>query len=218
MNTKMLMVYASPRGENSLSHKLAYAFTQSLSEHGFSGEIHKRDLARTSLAFVDQAWIKAAFTPEEKRDPQDREALALSDELIAEIVEADLIVIATPMHNYGMPAPLKAWVDQVVRIGKTFSFDLKRGDMPLEPMLSGKHMLILSSRGEFGFQSGCRQSMNHLDPHLATIADFLGVDSKDVRSITIEYQEFKDERHDKSVAAALAASREEAWRWIEPAR
>ncbi len=65
-----------------------------------------------------------------------RATLAYSDSAIAELVAADLIVLGTPMYNYGMPSALKAWVDQVIRVGRTFSFDLARGDWPLEPLLS----------------------------------------------------------------------------------
>jgi len=64
--------------------------------------------------------------------------VALSDILIGELVQSEIIVITTPMYNYGMPASLKAWFDQVIRINKTFSFDLARGDKPIEPIQNGK--------------------------------------------------------------------------------
>ena len=58
------------------------------------------------------------------------------------------------MHNYGMPSALKSWFDKVIRIEKTFTFDLARGDFPLEPIMGGKTLVVLSSRGEFGFGPG----------------------------------------------------------------
>lgn len=98
-----------------------------------------------------------------------------------------------------MPSVLKAWIDQVARIGRTFSFDLDRGDWPLKPILSGKRLVVLSSRGEFGYKPGrIRESWNHLDPHLSTCAGYLGVSRDAIELIDIEYQEFGDERFQRS--------------------
>ena len=108
------------------------------------------------------------------------------------------------MHNYGMPTALKAWVDHVIRIGRTFSFDLERGDFPLRPILSGKHLALLTSAGEFGFEpGGVREAMNHLDTHIRAIQHYLGI--AQTHHVAIEYQEFGDQRHKQSVDAALAA-------------
>ena len=64
------------------------------------------------IGFVDEAWIAANLTPDDERTPSQRERLAESDALIAELEAADLIVIGTPMYNFGIPATLKAWIDQ----------------------------------------------------------------------------------------------------------
>jgi FMN-dependent NADH-azoreductase len=100
-----------------------------------------------------------------------------------------------------MPAQLKAWFDQIVRINKTFDFDLSRGDFPLQPLLAGKTLIIVSSSGEFGFEKGgIREDANHLAPHLRTLSKYIGADT--IYEITSEYQEFGDERHRRSVANA----------------
>ena len=135
--------------------------------------------------------------------------LSLSDELVAEVAAADILVMGAPMYNYGMPTALKGWIDHVARIGKTFSFDLSRGDTPIEPILSGKRLVVLSSRGEFGFApGGVRAHLNALDPALAACAHYFGVAQGDIETIAIEYQEFKDDRHQASVEAAEAQTRE----------
>lgn len=122
----------------------------------------------------------------------------MSDELISELEAADVVVIGTPMYNYGLPAMLKAWIDQVIRIGRKFSFDLTRGDWPLAPMLFGKSLVLLTSCGEFGFApGGIRAEWNHHDSHLRTLSSYLGATY--VHHIAIEYQEFGDERHARSV-------------------
>jgi len=123
------------------------------------------------------------------------------------LARADVIVIATPMYNYGMPAALKAWFDQVIRIDETFSFDLARGDWPLEPALSGKRLVVLTSSGEFGFETGgIRETRNHLQPHILTCSRYLGVEEH--HFISIEYQEFGDSRHERSRTRAHRKTRE----------
>lgn len=201
----VLRVDASPRQARSLSRSLADAFVNELKLH-CQTHLQERDLRSSKLSFVDEDWIAAAFTPEEERTSAQRSALALSDALIEELAACDLLVISTPMYNYGMPAVLKAWVDQVVRVNKTFTFDLARGDFPLEPVLSGKQMVLLTACGEFGFKpGGVREGQDHLLPHMETVAKYLGVDA--IEHIGIEYQEFGDERHAASKAEAHEAAR-----------
>lgn len=200
----LLRLDASVRGERSLSRRLADAFVAEWARRRPADRVIARDVGRNPPPFIDEAWIAAAFTDPETRTPAQNAALAVSDELIAELEAADVLVIATPMYNYGLPAGLKAWVDQVVRIGRTFSFDLDRGDFPLEPMLAGKTMVLLTASGEFGFAAGgARSDMNHLDTHLRTLARYLGVDA--IHHVAIEYQEFGDARHAASVERAHAA-------------
>lgn len=127
--------------------------------------------------------------------------------MIGEVTRSDVIVIATPMYNYGMPAALKAWFDQVIRVNETFSFDLARGDWPLEPVLSGKQLVVLASFGEFGFEAGgIREAFNHLQPHIVTCSRYLGVDRD--HFVGIEYQEFGDSRHERSRTRAHRQARD----------
>lgn len=205
----ILLVEASARpltsegaSHSSLSRSLARVFVRKLTEHLPEEEIIYRDVGESPPAFISHEWIGAVFTPDDRRTDQQKQLLSQSDTLIDELVRADLIVISTPMYNYGMPAALKAWFDQVVRVNKTFTFDLSRGDFPLEPTLSGKTLVLITSAGEFGFsQGGIRQEMNHLGPHIKVLSKYLGVQT--VYEITSEYQEFNDDRHQNSYAKAL---------------
>ncbi|PVY30445.1 FMN-dependent NADH-azoreductase [Paraburkholderia silvatlantica] len=89
------------------------------------GEIVERDLANTDLAFVTAPWLQAYFTSPEQHSPAMKDTLRVSDELVAELLGADHIVIATPVYNYNVPAVLKAWIDHIVRKGMTLGFDGK---------------------------------------------------------------------------------------------
>lgn len=202
--TTLLHIDSSPRGDRSLSRRLSRHFVDTWLASHPGNRVIGRDIGREPPPFIDEPWIAAAFTPSERRTDAQHAILRVSDTLIDELAAADVIVLGVPMHNYGMPAALKSWVDNVVRIGRTFTFDLARGDFPLEPILRGKTLVVLSSRGEFGFApGGVRADRNQLDPHLATVASYLGVDR--THTLAIEYQEFHDARHERSTATAFAA-------------
>lgn len=200
--TKLLRIDASARASRSLTRALADAFTKSWLARHPEAQITLRDIGRNPPPFISEDWIAAAFA--EDRSPAQAQLLAFSDELIAEVAEAEIIVLAAPMYNYGMPAALKAWFDQVVRVGKTFSFDLARGDRPLEPIFSGKTLVLLTSCGEFGFGPGeLNEGRDSLTPHVRTASRYLGVEK--FHHIGIEYQEFGDQRFEASKGAAFGA-------------
>lgn len=195
--------------ERSLTRHLTGLFTQNFLAQAPDTKVITRDVGLNPIPAIDHKFIHAAFTPPEDREPWMNERLALSDELVEEVAAADILVMGAPMYNYGMPTALKGWIDHVARIGKTFSFDLARGDTPIEPILSGKRLVVLSSRGEFGFApGGPRAHLNALDPALAACAHYFGVAQADIETIAIEYQEFKDARHEASVETAESRTRD----------
>src|SRR5579859_7536988 len=107
----LLHVTVSPRGGHSISRQLGAAGVREWQEHNPEGRVIERDLASTSLSFIDSEWIEGH-----------QRAIAISDELISELEQADEIVLDTPMYNFAIPAVLKAWIDHVVRAGKTFRY------------------------------------------------------------------------------------------------
>ena len=209
----LLHIDASARAARSLTRRLSRLFVDEWVRLRPDDGVRRRDLGLEPPPHVTEAWIAAAFTPPAERTPARRAALAPSDAYVAEVKAADLLVLVAPMYNYGMPSALKAWVDQVARVGETFSFDLARGDFPIAPTLSGKRLVVLSARGEFGFRpGGARERSNHFDPHLAACAHYFGVAPRDVHLVDVEYQEFGDGRFARSLteaeARAVALARE----------
>jgi len=202
---KILNVQASARIERSLTRKLSGHFLDKLKMRISEVAIEELDLVKDPPPLLTPEWIAGAFSQTPLSESQQR-ALARSDQYIKQIEAADLIVIGTPMYNYGMPAALKAWFDQIARINLTFSFDLSRGDFPIEPVLSDKKMVVFTSSGEFGFEKGgIREAYDHLVPHIKSCAHYLGVNpKKDLYHIGIEYQEFRDKRHEQSKNEAFA--------------
>lgn len=202
--TTILHIDSSARKQRSISRALAKKFTNQWHTKYPTDKLIYRDIGSAPPSFISEKWIEAVFAPEEKRTNEQNSLIALSDMLIQELTEAEIILISTPMYNYGMPASLKAWFDQVIRVDKTFTFDLSRGDFPLEPIMSSKTLVLITSCGEFGFEvGGVREEMNHLAPHIRSASKYLGVDEQ--HEIRIEYQEFGDQRHTQSIDNAYSA-------------
>lgn len=166
-------------------------------------EIRHRDVGQHPPSPVTGRWIQAAFTKPHLREPWMEEALAESDALVDELIAADLIVAGVPMYNFNVPAQFKAYIDNIVRVGRTFGFDRSRAGDPYWPLLTdhGKTLVILTSRGDHGYDKGGRiEAMNHVEPSIRTAFGYIGV--TDVASVAIEYDEFGDERLSASIARA----------------
>ena len=165
-----------------------------------------RDVAQTPPPPVTGPWIHAAFTPEPAREPWMRETLRTSDALVDELLQADLIVTGVPMYNFGPPAPFKAYIDNIVRVGRTFGFDRRRNGEPYWPLLAdaGKRLVLLSSRGDHGYGEGQRLAgRNHVEASVRTAFAYIGV--TDAHGVAIEYDEFADQRLADSIRQAEAA-------------
>ncbi|MGL6249443.1 MAG: FMN-dependent NADH-azoreductase [Billgrantia desiderata] len=162
-----------------------------------------RDVGQHPPRPVTGEWIHAAFTKPEAREPWMHDTLAESDTLVDELLEADLIVAGVPMYNFGVPAGFKAYIDNIVRVGRTFGFDRSRQGLPYWPMLTEmrKRLVVLSSRGDYGYEPGERMAhANHVEPHIRTVFGYLGIN--DVHGIAAEYDEFGGERLQASLAQA----------------
>lgn len=165
-----------------------------------------RDLALHPPAPVTGEWVHAAFTAPAQREPWMHAALAESDTLVDELVGADLVVIGVPMYNFGMPSTLKAWIDNIVRVGRTFGFDRSRVGEPYWPLLGdqAKRLVLLSSRGDYGYNLGDRlDASNHVEAGVMTPLRYIGIDAVDC--VAVEYDEFADKRLHASIALAEAA-------------
>jgi FMN-dependent NADH-azoreductase len=167
----LLHLDVSPRGDFSISRQLSRAAVAAWKTRYPGGKIIERDLTRTEMTFVDLDWIMGAFSPPDQLTDDHKRALAISDALIAELLEADEIIIGTPMYNFGVPAVLKAWIDHVVRAGKTFQY----GASGPEGLAKGRKVLVtIASGGVYDKASGM-ESYNYVTPYLRLILGFIGL-------------------------------------------
>jgi FMN-dependent NADH-azoreductase len=202
----VLQIDASARTERSHTRYLTGLFGKEWRSLRPDDRIVMREIGTQPPPPVDEPWIVAAFTPPQNRSLVMQEVLSFSDTLVEELIQADLIVLGTPMYNFGMPAQLKAYVDQVVRVGRTFELDLSNRQQPYRPLLVDKRMLVITAAGDGGYQpGGPLEHMNHLDPHISTVFGFIGI--RDVSFVGVNYDEFTDDRIKRSLANAETAVR-----------
>ncbi|MEM7570017.1 MAG: NAD(P)H-dependent oxidoreductase [Pseudomonadota bacterium] len=168
--TNILRIDASMRRNGSASRAIADTLIDKLAQNG-DAHIVRRDLTEAP-AFVDERWIGANFTPAADRTDDQKAALAASDALVDELEAADTIVIATPIYNFSVPAALKAWVDMVARVGRTFHYT-KEGPVG---ELSGKKVYIVAVSG--GTKAG--SDIDFATPYLRHILGFMGLNDVEI--------------------------------------
>jgi FMN-dependent NADH-azoreductase len=177
--TTLLHIDSSPLYGRSISRELSLAFVEQWKSVHPDGKVIERDLYATVISPVDEKWVSAAFAPEEHRTPEQKTALEPSDTLLAELEQANEYIIGLPMHNLGVPAALKLWIDQIVRVGKTFAYV---DGAPQGLLINKRATFVVASGGIYDAQTQM-VSFDFVEPYLRTIFAFLGVtDSKFIRA------------------------------------
>jgi FMN-dependent NADH-azoreductase len=171
----LLHIDCSPLGDSSISRNLSSEFVKGWTQANPSGTVIRRDLNVGHISAIDGAWVAAVFTPEEVRTQAQREIVNTSDRLIEELNVADEYVFGLPMHNFGVPAVLKLWLDQIIRVGKTFAIV---NGIP-EGLLKNKQAQFLIAAGGTYDPGTPLEPFNFVEPYLRTTFGFIGVtDSK----------------------------------------
>ena len=164
----LLVVETSPRGDHSISRHLTRRFVAAWAKAHPDGSVVDRDLMETNLPFVNAPWLQAYFTPSEQHSPEMKEVLRLSDELVAELLAADHLVVATPVYNYNVPAALKAWIDHIVRKGRTLGLDG-------HGLLTGKKATVLLASGGVYLEGSPIRDRDIATQYLRLILGVIGI-------------------------------------------
>jgi FMN-dependent NADH-azoreductase len=176
---QILIVESSPRGAESASRKLTRKVRERLEVKYPEAKIVVRDLAKDKLPHLDQPTLKAISTKDPVEAESLKDALHLSDQLTEELLSSDLLVIASPMWNFGIPSSLKAWIDHVVRAGKTFNY----AGAGVEGLAKGKKAILVLASGGI-FSEGPWKPWDAVEPYLRQILGFIGID--DVQTVRAE--------------------------------
>jgi FMN-dependent NADH-azoreductase len=192
---KLLRIDSSAR-RNSVSRPLTQRFVETWKKENPAGEVIERHLATTHLPLITDERMLAAYSDQASLTPAQRETLSVSEALIEELLAADVIVIGTPMYHLTVFAPLKAWIDQIVRIGRTVLY----GPNGPVGVLKGKKVVVLTLRGG-SFRPGTPTAQyDHQESYLRHILGFIGL--TDVTFIHAEKQK-PGELAEPSRAAAV---------------
>ena len=168
MTPTVLRIDSSARHEGSVSRGL----TDRVVERLGAERVIVRDLDAEPVPHVSTDWAAGAYTPEADRTTEQRTALAISDALIEELEAADVVVIGLPVYNFAVPAALKAWMDQVARVGVTFRYT-ESGPVGL---LENKRAILVVASG--GTEVG--SPIDFATPYARHFLGFLGITDVDV--------------------------------------
>jgi FMN-dependent NADH-azoreductase len=197
---QLLRIDSSAR-RNSVSRQLTAHFVEAWQQEHPDGTVIERNLATTALPHITDEWVQAIHTNPESLTAEQKSVLQLSDALVHELVQADTIVIGAPMYNFAIPAPLKAWIDQVVRVGKTVLFAASGP----QGILKGKKVYVVTSRGGAFGRGTPTERFDYQEPYLRHILGFIGL--TDVTFIHAENQK-PGAQADIAKAAAIAQIQE----------
>ncbi len=196
MTLSVLHINSSPLGEHSVSRKLTTKILEKIKSDNTDVTIIERDLATSDMPHLSALKVGAAYSSDLFNETQVSEALLLSNELVDEIIAADVIVIGAPMWNFSVPSSLKAWIDHIVLPGRTFTYSNEGTQSLLPP---GKKVIVASSRGGI-YTSGPTQAMDHQETYLTSVLGFIGLN--DVTFVRAEGLGMGEE----AVAAAMEAA------------
>ncbi|MBL4806421.1 MAG: NAD(P)H-dependent oxidoreductase [Rhodobacteraceae bacterium] len=161
----ILKINSSSRKSGSISRQLSARLVDRISATTETTVID-RDVS-TGLSVISEDWIGSNFTPKADRSPEQAKALALSNELVAELRAADVLVIGLPIYNFGVPAALKEWIDLIARVGETFHYT-ENGP---EGLLTGKRAIVTVASG--GVPVG--SPMDFATTYLTQVLGFIGI-------------------------------------------
>jgi FMN-dependent NADH-azoreductase len=191
--TKVLIVDSAATGDQSVSRKLTGEFAERLQRNAGASIVH-RDVGTDPVPHLTAATVGVIRGGEPDGD-ESRAALALSDRLVGEVKDADVIVIGAPMYNFGMASTLKAWFDHVLRAGVTFRYSAQGP----EGLVTGKRAVVIESRAGL-YSEGPAAVMDHQEPHIRTLLGFIGI--TDVTFVRAEKLAFGPDAASAAIAQA----------------
>ena len=185
----ILHILSSSDLQTSVTREIGAAALDGLKKKYPGASVRERDLVKSPVPHISPDFVASRYT-----NP-DAASLALSRELIGEIMASDILLIEAPMYNFSIPSVLKAWIDQVVRGGLTFKY----GATGPEGLVKGKKAILVLGRGAI-YSDAPMKALDYQETYLRTILGFIGI--TDVESIAIEGISMGPEARSKALDAA----------------
>jgi FMN-dependent NADH-azoreductase len=203
----ILHIDSSCRSDRSHSRNLAQQFVSDWKAKNPDDTWTYRDLGHEPVPHVNEAWIAAAYSPEADHTPELASAIAPSNQLIDELLAADRYVFSVPMYNLSIPSTFKAYIDQVVRVGKTFGVS----DQGYVPLVHGKKMLVITSRGADYRPGTSFEPYDFQEPYIRAIFGFIGI--TDTTFINANGIDMGDQSRSQALEDAKAAIQTAIAQW-----
>jgi len=199
----LLFVTASLSGANSKSAQLGEEFVEAWQAANGPARIVRRNLGDGTIPHLGGEHLKAWMTSPEQRSAREQALAQQSDPLLEEVEAADVIVLAVPMYNFGIPSTLKAWIDHITRAGRTFHYT---GPGTVEGLLRNRKVFVIASRGGIYTGDSPARALDFQEPYLRAILGFNGL--TDVSFVHVEGQAMGPEAADAGLARARTAAGE----------
>lgn len=192
---KILHLISSSRGGASNSLQLGNAIVEKLQFAYAGSTVVHHDLTATPFPHLEEVHLQSFFTPQEQLTPELTAAVQHSDAAIAELLEADIVVIGAPMYNFSIPSTLKSWIDHIARAGKTFSYS-ENGPVGL---IKGKKIYLAITSGGV-YTEGPMQQFDFTERYLRAVLSFMGMtDVTVIRAEGLSMPNLKDTAMEKAI-------------------
>ena len=192
---KILQIKSSVFNGQGQSSRLATEFVTQLQDQNLDAQVRERDLVAEGIPHLDAARTAALFSKPEERTAEQKAVVAYSDALIAELRDADVLVLGLPMYNFGIPSQLKAWFDHIARAGVTFKYT-EKGAVGL---VTGKKAYVFAARG------GVYGDQDFQTQFVRQFLGFIGI--TDVQFVYAEGLAMGEDSRNTGIAAAQSRSR-----------
>lgn len=203
----ILHLDSSPRGDRSRSRQLSKEFVKTwLALHSEDTVVY-RDLRESPIPHVTEQWIAADYTPLLEKTEEMSQILRLSDDLVDEFLASDLCVFGVPMYNFSIPSGFKAYIDQIVRVGRTFAIN----NDGFEGLVNDKKVIFITARGDCYSKGSNHQGWDAQEPGLRYAFQFIGV--KDIKFIHAEGLDLGFQSREKGLSAAITEIKKLVGTW-----
>jgi FMN-dependent NADH-azoreductase len=193
---KLLHIDSSPLGTNSVSRELTRRIVAQWQATHPGTVVEHLDLAADAPAHLDadSLGFRLGLAHESLTETQKREN-AVSERLVSQFLAADVVVVGAPMYNFSIPSQLKAWIDRIAQVGRTFKYT----DQGPQGLAGGKTVIVASSRGG---AYGALPALDHQESYLRTVFGFFGI--TDLRLVRAEGLAMGDAARAAALASAEA--------------
>ena len=167
----ILHLDSSPRGNRSRSRLLSKEFISKWRSLHPEDIVTYRDLRTSVIPHVTEEWIAADYTPLPEQTPEMSRTLKLSNDLVDEFLASDICIFGVPMYNFSIPSGFKAYIDYIVRVGRTFAIE----DGAFKGLVKNKKIVFITARGDRYSKGSTHEGWDAQEPSLRYAFQFIGV-------------------------------------------